>query len=50
MDWVDVQFSPAGKLVVDRGKLVVQRGAGVTTRPQWRLDPKTKKDNGKTLP
>jgi cytochrome b6-f complex iron-sulfur subunit len=50
MDWVDVQFSPSGKLVVDRGKLVVQRGAGVTTKPEWRLDPNTKKDNGKTLP
>jgi cytochrome b6-f complex iron-sulfur subunit len=50
MDWVDVQFSPSGKLVVDRGKLVVQRGAGVTTKPEWRLDPNTRKDNGKTLP
>ncbi|HEV7466349.1 MAG TPA: Rieske 2Fe-2S domain-containing protein [Candidatus Dormibacteraeota bacterium] len=50
MDWVDVQYSPSGKLVVDRGKLVVQRGAGVTTKPEWRLDPKTRKDNGKILP
>ena len=48
--WADVQFSPSGKLVVDRAKLVVQRGAGVTTKPEWRLDPKTRKDNGKTLP
>jgi len=50
MDWVDIRYSPAGNLVVDRGTLVVQRNAGVTTRPEWRLDPKTKKDNGKTLP
>jgi cytochrome b6-f complex iron-sulfur subunit len=49
MDWVDVQFALDGSLVVDRGKLVVQRQAGDTTAPEWRLDPKTKKDNGKTL-
>lgn len=49
MDWVDVQYAPDGKLVVDRGKLVVQRLAGVQTPPEWRLDPVTKKDNGKTL-
>jgi cytochrome b6-f complex iron-sulfur subunit len=49
MDWVDVQYTPDGFLVVDRGKLVVQRTPGDTTAPQWRLDPKTKKDNGKTL-
>jgi cytochrome b6-f complex iron-sulfur subunit len=48
MDWVDLQFSN-GVLVVDRGKLVVQRSAGDTVAPQWRLDPKTQKDNGKTL-
>jgi cytochrome b6-f complex iron-sulfur subunit len=48
MDWVDVQLSRDGKLVVDRGKLVVQRGAGDTTTPRWRLDPKTGKDNGLT--
>jgi len=28
---------------------VVQRQAGDSTPPQWRLDPATKKDNGKTL-
>jgi cytochrome b6-f complex iron-sulfur subunit len=50
MDWVDIQYSPSGKFVVDRSKLVVQRGAGQTTKPLWRLDPTTKKDNGKTLP
>ena len=50
MDWVDIQYSPSGKFVVDRAKLVVQRSAGQTTKPEWRLDPKTKKDNGKTLP
>jgi cytochrome b6-f complex iron-sulfur subunit len=49
MDWVDVQYAPDGFLVVDRGKLVVQRQAGDTTKPEWRLDPNTKKDNGKTL-
>ncbi|HEV7679346.1 MAG TPA: ubiquinol-cytochrome c reductase iron-sulfur subunit [Candidatus Dormibacteraeota bacterium] len=49
MDWVDVQYAPDGFLVVDRGKLVVQRSAGDTVPPQWRLDPKTKKDNGQTL-
>jgi cytochrome b6-f complex iron-sulfur subunit len=49
MDWVDVQYAVDGTLVVDRGKLVVQRSSGTTTAPQWRLDPNTKKDNGKTL-
>lgn len=48
MDWYDVQFGPDGSLVVDRGKLVVTRGAGDTTIPLWRLDPVTRKDNGKT--
>lgn len=48
MDWVDVQYAPDGSLVVDRGKLVVQRTPGDTTTPEWRLDPSTKKDNGKT--
>jgi cytochrome b6-f complex iron-sulfur subunit len=42
MDWVDVQFAPDGKLVVDRGKLVVQRFAGDQTPPEWRLDPTSK--------
>jgi cytochrome b6-f complex iron-sulfur subunit len=49
MDWVQVSFAPDGKLVVDRGQLVVQRQAGDSTPPQWRLDPQSKKDNGKTL-
>jgi cytochrome b6-f complex iron-sulfur subunit len=49
MDWVDVQYSPDGFLVVDRGKLVAQRTPGDTQAPKWRLDPKTKKDNGQTL-
>lgn len=48
MDWVDLQFAPDGTLVVDRGTLVVERGAGDTTVPLWRLDPLTRKDNGKT--
>lgn len=48
MDWVDVSYAPDGTLVVDRGKLVVQRTPGDTTKPEWRLDPNTKKNNGKT--
>jgi cytochrome b6-f complex iron-sulfur subunit len=48
MDWVDVKFGKDGKLLVDRGQLVVQRQAGDQTPPKWRLDPETKKDNGKT--
>ncbi|MGH7722196.1 MAG: ubiquinol-cytochrome c reductase iron-sulfur subunit [Candidatus Dormibacteria bacterium] len=48
MDWYDIQFGPDGSLVVDRGALVVSRGAGDTTTPLWRLDPVSKKDNGKT--
>ncbi|HZS14793.1 MAG TPA: Rieske 2Fe-2S domain-containing protein [Candidatus Dormibacteraeota bacterium] len=48
MDWVDIQYSPDGFLVVDRGKLVVQRTPGDVTKPTWRLDPGTKKDNGQT--
>ena len=48
MDWYDIQFAPDGYFVVDRGTLVVVRGPGDTTPPQWRLDPVTKKDNGKT--
>lgn len=49
MDWVDISFTPDGKLLVDRGKKVVQRNAGVTTVPEWRLDPVSRKSNGKTL-
>lgn len=48
MDWVDVQFGPDGSLVVDRSHLVVMRTAGDTTTPEWRLDPVTKRDNGRT--
>ena len=48
MDWYDLQFAPDGSLVVDRATLVVSRGPGDTTTPQWRLDPVTRKDNGKT--
>jgi cytochrome b6-f complex iron-sulfur subunit len=50
MDWVDISYSPAGQLVVDRGTIVVLRNPGVTTPPQWRLNPVTKKSNGKTIP
>ena len=40
MDWVDLQFGPSGKLVVDRGTLVVMRGAGETTEPKgWHRRP-----------
>jgi len=49
MDWVAVEYAPDGSLVVDRAKLVVLRQPGQTTKPQWRLDPNTKKDNGLTL-
>ena len=49
MDWVHLEYTPDGKLLVDRGKLVAQRQAGDQTPPPWRLDPKTRKDNGKTL-
>ena len=48
MDWYDIQFAPDGYFVVDRGTLVVVRGPGDITPPQWRLDPATKKGNGKT--
>lgn len=49
MDWVDISFTPDGKLFVDRGKKVVQRNPGQTVAPEWRLDSKTGKSNGKTL-
>ena len=49
MDWVEISYTPDGKLFVDRGKKVVQRNAGDSTPPEWRLDPATKKSNGKTL-
>jgi cytochrome b6-f complex iron-sulfur subunit len=48
MDWVDLQFSLDGNLVVDRATLVATRRPGDTTAPLWRLDPVTKKNNGKT--
>lgn len=48
MDWYDIQFAPDGYFVVDRGNLVALRRPGETTSPLWRLDPRTKKDNGKT--
>ncbi len=49
MDWVEVTVTPDGFLFVDRGKKVVQRNAGQSDKPEWRLDPKTGKSNGKTL-
>lgn len=49
MDWYDIQYAPDGLFVVDRGTLVVSRGPGNTTPPLWRLDPATRRDNGKTL-
>ena len=49
MDWVDISYTPDGNLFVDRGIKVVQRPAGDATPPQWRLDPVTKKSNGKTM-
>jgi cytochrome b6-f complex iron-sulfur subunit len=50
MDWCDISFGIAGGFIVDRGTLVVQRNPGQTTKPQWRLDPKTGKSNGLTIP
>ena len=49
MDWVDISVAPDGYFVVDRGNIVAYRQPGQTTAPQWRLDLKTKKANGKTL-
>jgi len=49
MDWVDVQLTPDGYFVVDRGNIVAYRQAGDSTAPQWRLNPVTGKSNGKTL-
>lgn len=49
MDWVHVTTSKDGYLLVDRSKLVAYRQPGDTTAPEWRLDPATGKDNGKTL-
>ena len=49
MDWVDVQVSPDGYFVVDRGSIVAYRQPGDQTPPQWRLLVDTRKDNGKTL-
>lgn len=48
MDWVKVGMDAQRRLVVDRSKLVVYRRPGDTTFPQWRLDPATGLDNGKT--
>jgi hypothetical protein len=50
MDWCDLSFGIAGGFIVDRGTLVVQRNPGQTTKPLWRLDPKTGKSNGLTIP
>ncbi|MGH7686425.1 MAG: ubiquinol-cytochrome c reductase iron-sulfur subunit [Candidatus Dormibacteria bacterium] len=49
MDWVDISVAPDGYFVVDRGNIVAYRQPGQTTAPEWRLDLKTKKTNGKTL-
>ena len=49
MDWVDISVAPDGYFVVDRGNIVAYRQPGDATAPQWRLDLKTKKSNGKTL-
>jgi len=49
MDWVSISVAPDNYFVVDRGTIVAYRQPGDTTAPQWRLDLKTKKDNGKTL-
>ena len=49
MDWVSIAVAPDNYFVVDRGNIVAYRQPGDSTAPQWRLDLKTKKDNGKTL-
>ncbi len=49
MDWVDISIAPDNHFVVNRAALTVQRQAGDTTVPEWRVDPKTGKNNGKTL-
>jgi cytochrome b6-f complex iron-sulfur subunit len=49
MDWIKVAMTTDGYLLVDRSKLVAYRQPGDQTAPEWRLDPKTGKDNGKTL-
>ena len=49
MDWVHIQVTPDNHFLVDRATITVYRQAGDTTVPRWRLDPKTGKDNGKTL-
>jgi cytochrome b6-f complex iron-sulfur subunit len=49
MDWVDIQLAPDKRFVVNRGAITVYRQAGDNTVPGWRLDPKTGKDNGKTV-
>jgi Rieske Fe-S protein len=49
MDWVDIQVAPDNHFVIDRGSIVVYRQAGDATPPDWRLQLKDKKDNGKTL-
>lgn len=49
MDWVDISVAPDGYFVVDRGSIVVYRQPGQTTVPEWRLQLKSKRSNGKTL-
>jgi cytochrome b6-f complex iron-sulfur subunit len=49
MDWVSVAISPDNHFIVDRGNIVAYRQPGDTTPPEWRLDPASGKNNGKTL-
>ncbi len=49
MDWLDIQVGPDKHFVVNRAAITVYRQAGDSTVPEWRLDPKTGKSNGKTI-
>ncbi len=49
MDWVHITTTADGYFYVDESKLVAYRSPGQTTTVEWRLNPKTGKDNGKTL-
>jgi cytochrome b6-f complex iron-sulfur subunit len=49
MDWVSITTTADGYFFVDESKLVAYRSPGQTTTVQWRLDPKTGQNNGKTV-
>ncbi|HYA00777.1 MAG TPA: Rieske 2Fe-2S domain-containing protein [Candidatus Binatia bacterium] len=49
MDWVYITTTPDGYFFVDSSKLVAYRSPGQTTTVEWRMDPKTGQNNGKTV-